>query len=169
MSAADLKKILELEHRQRVQALEAEKNILQRQEGAFYEPVKAKAVFVSGAKVELKASSFDVVAGRYTFVSFPPERGFKTVTILKADQLAMLEITAPDQMCEALKDAPPVTALPPPQQTSGPVHFMNPIAQKIRDANATGAVNIPNPPGIPMSKITRNDEGREEIVGASLA
>lgn len=136
-----------------------------------YEPVHAKFTMVSGIEGIIRASSFDVANGRYTFVSFPPERGFKTVTILKADQLAMLEITAPDQMCEQLKAEEARTlaqaVVPPP--TSGPVHFMNPIAQKIRDANATGAVNIPNPPGIPMSKITRNDEGREEIVGASLA
>lgn len=154
--------------------------------GSAYEPVTVKATLLSGKEVEFKAFDFDVVSGRYTFISIPVERGFKTVRLLRWDQLSMLEITAPEPMCDRLKEwvPPPVinamTAVTEPP--SGPIHYGNAHAAAIRNANLAGAppprypadprvptaVDIPNAPGIPMSKISANEDGKAEVVGATL-
>ncbi len=145
---------------------------------ASYEPVQVEAITVSGERFSLAATSFSVENGRYLFVSFPEQRGFKTVTVLKADQMAMLKVTAPDEMCDRLKSVPasaqliagsglvpePVTYGPPmplvkPNYSGGdPRRFVPPeVAQ-----------DMPNPAGIPVSRISKGEDGVPEIIGATM-
>ena len=75
--------------------------------GAF-EPVSAEVHLKSGEKLNIKATAFSRENGSYIFISFPRMRGMKTATILQANEIASISITAPEPDIERLKaPAPP--------------------------------------------------------------
>lgn len=157
------------------------------------EPVSVSAVTNSGQQVMFYASSFLVQNGRYVFTSYPAMRGFKRITILKADQMASISVTAPEEMAETLKVQPQ-----PPQTISAPLTFpgtenvvgamvppearpivYGPPLQRppyaggdprrfVRDQNVERAATIPNAPGIPMAEISKGDEGVPETIRATM-
>ena len=155
------------------------------------EPVSVEAITTTGQRVSLTASSFLVQNGRYVFTSYPPMRGYKRVTILRAEQLASLSVTAPEEMAEMLKVAP---VAPQPNLTSAPLTFpgtdsmtggmgAGPIVygpplqrppyvsgdpRRVVDPRAERAATIPNAPGIPMSEISKGEDGVPETVRATM-
>lgn len=154
------------------------------------EPVSVEAVTTSGERVWLSASSFLVQNGRYVFTSYPAQRGYKRVTILKADHLASLTVTAPEEMAEALKvqaqqPAPPTYlnlsgsdaggAMAP---ATGPIVYGPPLKRPPYadprqpygpDTLATQAHQVEPTPRRPVAtQISRGDDGVPEVVGAMI-
>lgn len=153
-----------------------------------FEPVNVRATLVSGETLEFRATDFEVQNGRYSFTSYPEMRGFKTVRLIRSDQAAMLEITAPESMTEKLKAAqmPVPTMTAPPslagheaQATMAPIVYGPPLQRPpydggdprrlVKDSRAEHAANLPNAPGIPMAEISKGEEGTREVIRASMA
>jgi hypothetical protein len=150
------------------------------------EPVSVEAITTTGQRVALSASSLLVQNGRYVFTSYPPMRGYKRVTILRADQLASLSVTAPEDIAEMLKaqpTAPHVQPFPgsdavPAAMGSAPIVFGPPLQRPpysggdprrfVRDQNVERAANVPNPPGIPMAEISKGEDGTPETIRATM-
>lgn len=152
------------------------------------EPVEVRAVTTTGRDIAFAASSFLVQNGRYVFTSYPAQRGYKRVTVLKADQLAMLAVTAPEEMAETLKvqTAPALTSAPlafPGTENvtgamgAGPIVYGPPLKrppyadprQPYPDTLATQARPVDPTPRRPVaSQISRGEDGNPEVVGAMI-
>lgn len=142
-----------------------------------YEPLSVSGVTASGSRFTFLASDFSRQNGNYTFVSYPPTRGFEMITVLWPSQLAMLEITGPIPMVDKLKAPVVVTAPvgPPPsypiegamappsgpivygpnQQIVRPPYYNSDPRQAVRDAAAQAGETIRNPAGVPVSVVSK--------------
>jgi hypothetical protein len=130
------------------------------------------------------ASRLLIQNGRYVFTSYPAQRGYKRVTVLRADQMASFSVTAPEDIAEMLTAAP--AAAPQPVSApltfpgtdavtggmgAGPIVYGPPLQrppyadprQPYKDPRAEVATAIPNAPGIPMSEISGS--GDREVFG----
>ena len=103
------------------------------------EPVSAEVHLKSDEKLNIKATAFSRENGSYIFISFPRMRGMKTATILQANEIASISITAPEPDIERLKaPAPPlvsqgfVTIPPSTGAGSGLFHRPGDDAQPLR-------------------------------------
>jgi hypothetical protein len=153
------------------------------------EPVTVDAVTISGKAVAFSASELLVQNGRYVFTSYPAQRGYERVTILRADQLASLSVTGPKFVVEMLKAGPPPTLVPVAQtfpgndavaagMGAGPIVYGPPLQRPpyatgdprrfVRDTNVERAATIPNAPGIPMAEISKGEDGVPETIRATM-
>jgi hypothetical protein len=134
-----------------------------------------KVVTNTGQSYSLGCSAFSSNATGYEFVSFPRRRGYKVLTLLKADQIAILAIEAPEQFFQTLR---PVAAPPPltytqqplhavPMETGTPVVTVNPLAQRIKDEKANVAKAAKDEYGRPSAEIV-DDKGNRSVVGAAM-
>lgn len=134
-----------------------------------------EALTTTGLRFNFTCSAFSSNGSNYEFVSFPRRRGFKTIRVLKADQLAALSIEAPEQFFAALRPVvAPQAAAPapqlrmvPPQETSAPMAYISPIAQQLKDEKANVSRAKPDKYGRPMAEVV-GEGGNREVVGASM-
>lgn len=131
-----------------------------------------EAITSTGMKVGFRCSAFSANQTGYEFVSFPRRRGFKTVRVLKADQLAALSIEAPEQFFAALRPVVPQSqpvARPTlvASETSAPMAYISPIAQQLKDEKANVAKPKQDKYNRPMAEVVGED-GTRQIVGASM-
>ncbi len=155
------------------------------------EPVSVEAITTTGQRVSFMASRLLIQNGRYVFTSYPAQRGYKRVTVLRADQMASFTVTAPEDIAEMLTAQPAPAPVQPTflplgadaggamvPQDSRPIVFGPPLKrppysggdprQFVRDQNVERASTIPNPPGIPMSEISKGEEGVPETIRATM-
>ncbi len=146
------------------------------------EPVSVEAITTTGQRISFAASGLLIQNGRYVFTSYPAQRGYKRVTILRADQMASFTVTAPEDIAEMLKAIPaaeiarlvqpfPGTDAVAGGMGAGPIVYGPPLQrppyadprQAWKDPRAESAATIPNPAGIPASEISGS--GDREVFG----
>jgi len=145
------------------------------------ELVVVSAHLSTGSKLDFRCSAFSCEGRDWEFVSFPHRRGFKTLRIMRADSLADLQITAPEQFFENLRrqaaPAPARLASVPPmpsysdEGTGTPQIATNPFTKFIKDEKANVSRAVTTQDGTPRAVVTEHTkEGkvRQITVGASM-
>lgn len=132
-------------------------------------PVKVSGVLKSGHKIaEFSAFAFQQTREGWDFITYPEQRGYKTIITVKADSVALLSITAPEQMIEQSKRVEQATVASGPVYDEGdPQHGPRThlsAANRTRTAEgANRSVSRPDPeapPGMgrPMAIVPEYDE-----------
>jgi hypothetical protein len=73
-------------------------------------------ILKTGHKSSFAADEFKKTPEGWEFTSYPEERGYKSVRVVKSDSVAAIEITAPSQFFEApaiVTQAPMPAGVPP--------------------------------------------------------
>ena len=68
-------------------------------------PISVSVILKTGHKDSFSAYEFKKTAEGWEFTSYPENRGCKSVRLVKADSVAAIEITAPNQFFEAATQA----------------------------------------------------------------
>lgn len=126
--------------------------------------VSVELVLKTGHKLSFVAGAFKTTLAGYEFVSYPEQRGTKSVRVVRADSIAMIQITAPEPFFENANLMPAPLALVAPLETGGPVSYVNPHA---KDARANPGRAIRTPDGTPAAEVIGFD-GKPEVIGASM-
>jgi hypothetical protein len=136
------------------------------------ELVSVSAHLSSGRDLAFRCSVWEEGPGSWKFISFPRRRGYKTLRVLRALDLASLEIEAPEPFFDKFKASPapfpePVTI---PFGTAGtypapvPVMHVSPVAQIVRDTKANQARRV----GQGVKSEIVGEEGGRAVVNATM-
>lgn len=127
-------------------------------------PVSVEVVLKTGQKFSFAAFEFKKTPEGWEFVSYPEQRGFESVQVVKGDSVAAIKITAPSQFFRA---AAAVTHASP--EVASPMPATSP--QTYTASKANKSIPIPTKDGRPKAVVPVYDkdgnEGQMEI-GASM-
>lgn len=132
--------------------------------------VSVVIILKTGQKMSLKCFSFERIAVGYSFTSYPEERGFKTVQIVKDEIIGSISITAPEPLLAQLEMPPLAAPMGVPSAPAGQVAPRTTLSafNRLRTedgSNRTVPVQDKEaPPGMgrPKSMVNTYDESGKE-------
>lgn len=142
------------------------------------DPISVIIMLKTGQKVGFKAFGVERVGGGYSFTSYPEERGFKTLRVIKDDAIATISITAPEPMLKDLEAPVAAQSASAPYidpQRSAPkttLSAFNRLRTEDGSNKTVALVDREAPPGMGRPKAlvnTYDESGREKPVPVDAA